>query len=441
MISEHRIPLNGRVLPPRSLRILLALLAAMLLLFVDGAPARASVPGTGTNPPVALTVPQPTGVHGVGVIKSHLVDTSRQDPWKPERKRELMVSVHYPAVRATQYPLSPWMSPGVVPVFEHLMALPGYLAIPSGSVDWVGARSNSRVAAPLDTTATSPRVVLFSTAQGTTRELNTVLIEDLASRGYIVVSIDHTYESAAVEFPNGRVEIGLNHDRGPVTQKKSIDSRVADTKFVLNRLAAVSCTSGVLGSTALPAGLAAAINTTKVGMFGHVQGGYTTAETMHADSRIHAGINLDGVMAYGDGKGGNPYLPGQAAQHGLGERPMLLMGAGTHGTPGNHDHTSGSDQSWSDFWSVHHGWKRDLTLNETALDSYTDFSFFLPQINTRVPIAPSMIELFIGRIDPVLSMNTQRVYVRSFFDLALRNRQSDLLNGPSPQYPEIKFNY
>ncbi len=33
------------------------------------------------------------------------------------------------------------------------------------------------------------------------------MAEDLASRGYIVVTIDHTHDADEVEFPDGRVEV------------------------------------------------------------------------------------------------------------------------------------------------------------------------------------------------------------------------------------------
>ncbi|MFD4559713.1 hypothetical protein ACFWP5_36270 [Streptomyces sp. NPDC058469] len=38
------------------------------------------------------------------------------------------------------------------------------------------------------------------------RTFGTTLTDDLTSRGYVVVTGDHTYEATAVEFPSGRVE-------------------------------------------------------------------------------------------------------------------------------------------------------------------------------------------------------------------------------------------
>ena len=41
------------------------------------------------------------------------------------------------------------------------------------------------------------------------RSALTGLAEDLASHGYVVAAIDHTYESFGTEFPDGRVTTGL----------------------------------------------------------------------------------------------------------------------------------------------------------------------------------------------------------------------------------------
>ncbi|GGP14508.1 hypothetical protein GCM10012278_70590 [Nonomuraea glycinis] len=58
-------------------------------------------------------------------------------------------------------------------------------------------------------------VALFSPGFGYPRETYTAIIDDLASRGHVVVSLSHTYESAAVEFPGGRLELAVSGDGGP----------------------------------------------------------------------------------------------------------------------------------------------------------------------------------------------------------------------------------
>ncbi|MFD0888431.1 hypothetical protein ACFQ08_28185, partial [Streptosporangium algeriense] len=80
---------------------------AALAVAVSAAPAHASPSSSGNasgnasgNTVARFTVPvlpKPTGPHPVGAVDLHLVDSSRADPWEPERRRELMVTLRYPA--------------------------------------------------------------------------------------------------------------------------------------------------------------------------------------------------------------------------------------------------------------------------------------------------------------------------------------------------------
>ena len=48
-------------------------------------------------------------------------------------------------------------------------------------------------------------VLLFNPAWAGHRTQNTYQVEDLASHGFIVVGVDHTYNSGPLAFPDGRV--------------------------------------------------------------------------------------------------------------------------------------------------------------------------------------------------------------------------------------------
>ncbi|RDI67991.1 hypothetical protein [Nocardia pseudobrasiliensis] len=51
---------------------------------------------------VRLTTP--TGDFAIGRDVLHMVDDGQRDPWRPERARELMVSMYYPARSAANHP-------------------------------------------------------------------------------------------------------------------------------------------------------------------------------------------------------------------------------------------------------------------------------------------------------------------------------------------------
>jgi hypothetical protein len=56
--------------------------------------------------------------------------------------------------------------------------------------------------------------VLFSPGCQYSRFVNTAQVEDLASRGYVVVTMDHTHETPT-EFPGGRFRPGVPADQLP----------------------------------------------------------------------------------------------------------------------------------------------------------------------------------------------------------------------------------
>jgi predicted dienelactone hydrolase len=115
-----------------------------------------------------------------------LVDEGRTDPWAPIGPRELMDSVWYPTVAAEESRL--------------LLDLDGITHV-NGFTD-PGAHPRAIRAAPLRTPFRLPLVVL---SPGVAFPRWTTLAEDLASRGYVVAGVDHTYEAAPITFPDGRV--------------------------------------------------------------------------------------------------------------------------------------------------------------------------------------------------------------------------------------------
>ncbi|MEO3924242.1 lipase [Micromonosporaceae bacterium B7E4] len=390
-----------------------ALLTTVTIL-TTAAPAWASTAGA------PVTLPAPSGRHQIGTVSLHLVDRSRPDPWVPSVPyRELMVSVWYPS-SGTGQPVAPYLRPGAAERFDTVRA-PQH-GIPSGRLDWAATRTHAREGAPADPRGGRRPVVLYSPGSGDPRGWGTVLVEELASRGYVVVTVDHTYESPAVEFPDGSVRgnepvltaFAQAEREGtvPALLEKLLRVRVDDTRFVLDGLAA------------LPGGLSRVVDVRRVGMFGQSAGGITAAQGMYEDRRIRVGIDLDGTLEYNREPNGTNLMP--VAVHGL-DRPFLLMGR--HGS----DHTS--EPSWRAFWSHRDGWLRDLTLAGSRHQTYTDLAAILPQAG----VGPEVVERRIGTIDPGRAVAAQRAYVVSFFDRWLRGHDDHLLDGPSPCYPEVVF--
>jgi dienelactone hydrolase len=398
--------------------------------------------GNGDLARVRLKLFAPTGPYAIGTVQLHLVDHSRRDPWVPSRPRELMVSVWYPAVTAGRYPSAPWMPLPAGSLFlSHLVgSLPssGGLAPPGGKPKTIrlpGVRlpmTAARQGAPVLSPHTYP-VVLYQPGLGDVRELGTGLVSDLASRGYVVVTIDDTYEAAEVQFPRGRVVTARPN-------QSFVDAvRVEDTRFVLDELASLASGANPDAERrALPSGLNRALNPTRGGMFGHSLGGATAAKAMATDARIGAGINLDGSMFLA-----NPALRqniSELAAHlaaQLGDRPFMIM---TH-----QGHDTHSDPSLAGFWSHLRGWRLFLTIRNSQHYSYTDLEQFLGQLLAAriVPrqLTRERVSEVIGTIHPHRAVAAERAYIAAFFDLHLRGLSSAniLLSRRSPNYPEIEF--
>jgi predicted dienelactone hydrolase len=168
-------------------RKFLAVIAGLVAIIALVAPAGAA--------PRELVLPAPTGPHRVGVTQLHLVDEDRTDPWVPTGPRELMVSVWYPTA-AAQGDRVPYAT---AEESRLLLDLYGITDVPTDSLTRV--RTHPRLGpAPLRTSPRLPLVVL-SPGLAFPRWTLTTLAEDLASRGYVVAGVDHTYEAAAVTFP------------------------------------------------------------------------------------------------------------------------------------------------------------------------------------------------------------------------------------------------
>ncbi len=405
--------------PTRLTRGVTALaLAAGALGAGAAAPAAAHTAPERPAAPVRPELPAPTGPHPVGTVTARLVDHARHDPWVTSRPyRELMVSVWYPARKTGGSGRAPYMAPGAA---ERWGAEPRH-GVPAGAVDWAGMRVHARQGAPVDGRGGRRPVLLYSAGANDPRTWNTSLVEDLASRGYVVVTVDHTYESPGVQFPDGSVadDKPLKDALAGVTDdeslsrllKKVMDVRVADDRFVLDRLGD------------LPGGLSRVVDRNRVGAVGHSAGGIAAAGTMYADKRVKAAVDLDGSLEYnGEPKG--THLT-DIARHGV-DRPLLLMGRD------GVDHTT--EPSWGAFWSRTPGWKADFTLRGSRHQTYTDLTAVLP----RAGQPRDVVERNIGTVDPARATAVRRAYVASFFDRWLRDRDDHLLDGPSPRFPEVR---
>ncbi|PYC86615.1 Tat pathway signal protein [Streptomyces tateyamensis] len=354
----------------------------------------------------------------------HLVDRGRADSWRPELPvRELAATVYYPAAPTGGCrDRAPYMLPGAAAHFDAVTAN-SYLGLgtPAGT-DWAGTATHACQDAPAAATGGPHPVLVYSPGLGEPRSWATTLVEQLAAHGYVVVTLDSTYEAPEVEFPDGRVATNVPYADPAAFITKSLAVRTADTRFLLDELTRLAAGRNPdADGRPLPARLSGALDLDRIGMFGHSLGGTAAADTMAADPRVRAGVDLDGNLTNFDGS----LMP--VAEHGL-DRPFLLVGT---------DNPDGADTApgFAAFRANTPGWTRQLQLRGAAHASFTDAEVLLPQLGLDRAELTSRL----GTLPPAAALRTERAYLAAYFDHWLRGGDSCLLDGPSPAYPAMGF--
>ncbi|MFG3496784.1 alpha/beta hydrolase family protein [Streptomyces sp. NPDC047886] len=388
--------------------------ALVIALAAPAAPvvaAPAQVPSGPTTPVAAssaqraaagVLLPGPTGPSAVGRSTLHLVDRGRPDLWVPDRPRELMVDLYYPA-RSAAGPPTRYADPREARLLVEAAGVRDAATVAKLSATrahGVGGARPERGRHPL---------VLLSPGFGGPAYSLTTLAEDLASRGFVVAAVDHAYESVGTLFPGGRVLTCVACDKVETVEdlRRATVNRAQDLSFVLDRLTGPR--------PAWP--YASLIDRERTGAAGHSLGGAAAASVMAHDDRVRAGINMDG--AFGD----------PVPADGLGGRPFMMLG-----TQEDIHLPGGEDATWDAAWRNLDGWKRWLSVAGTHHLTFSDVPVLFDQLNLPYPGTPPTIAA--GR-----AIDLTRAYTAAFFDLHLRHRPQPLLDGPTPDHPEVRFTH
>ena len=408
-----RFPARQPSLPATSIRRRTALLSGIGLPL--GLLAAKATPALALRPAASrLRLPAPTGYYRIGTTSLHLVDPSRPDPWVPSQQtRELMIQLWYPADPVEGYLRAPYMTSRTARAYEKSQSLP--------VLNWPVTAAH--LGAPVHPRERGWPVVLYSHSLGGERFETTSLVQDLASNGYVVVTIDHVHDAGVVVLPDGRVETvavpAFTDANQAELSAKEIGSRVADVRFVLDRLAVISGGGNPDHERRpLPQGLHDALDLRRAGMFGQSDGGSTTAHALHADARLTAGVNLDGTL----------WTPQAVAGS---DHALLLFG--------RQDLDPFEAATWAQFEAAQRGPRLQLNLTGSKHATFTDFAPLLSQVAPILHRPPSWIIDGIGTINGLRAVAVERAYIGAFFDRYLRHQDSSLLRGPSPRYPEVVF--
>jgi len=255
-------------------------------------------------------LPAPRGKYAVARIGYDWVDGSRPEALSkiPNAHREIMVYVWYPAELGMRNKAAEYL-PGVASIAKS----PESQSMKSFWDDDWGLVVSGQI--ETDTSERSPiaegkeqfPLVVFSPGLGDPSTAYTTLIEEVVSRGYIVASIEPTYEVPAVAFPDGRVVPSSEAATGrnlPVipgeTREKwlqrlhaadapHLDKWAADIRFTIDQITSLN----VAGKNAAP--FSGRVDLNKIAAWGHSFGGRAAPRACQLDRRIKACLNADGL--------------------------------------------------------------------------------------------------------------------------------------------------
>lgn len=368
---------------------------------------------------VGILLPAPTGDFATGTTLIHLRDEDRVDPLAPNgQPRELMVQLWYPTDDPVG-PLAPYAPPAEAETLQQ------FYPIPPGAFT---ATTNSHTRAPV--AAGEHEVVFFHHGLCAARTDSTIVAEQLASEGYIVVALGSTREMPAVAFPDGRVITTIDptfctagSDFSPDNQailERLLQVRVDDVTFTLDQLEqANEGQDPDVDGAPMPQGLSGSMNLSGVGIYGHSFGGGTAAAVMFDDSRFVAGVDLDG------------FIVGPVARAGL-DRPFLVVGSSYH--------TPEMDPSWSTFLPALRGWHRWFSVTDAGHYRFVDLGGSAMRWGLDATLESqdpeTWTEVF-GDIDDAASQQIDRALVSGFFGTFLRNEPAAILDDPSAAFPDL----
>lgn len=371
-------------------------------------------------------LPKPEGKFLVGTTYLSFTDKTRKGIYTESgEERELAVQVWYPADSIEGKDVLCYMPKEVSRLLAKSMSAPPWIYSP-----FAGIKTNSYYNAPLLSGNEQFPVLIFSHGYTLMAGQNTILMEELASHGYVVFSLSHTYETCASIFPDGRIipfkaeqmnilkeegiKVTKEYDgdqnsnafieymvKNAVAVRKGVQVWSEDTIFVTNQIEKMNL--GEIGDT-----FKGRLDMDKLGIFGHSFGGATAGQVCSFDTRFKAFVNLDGY----------PY--GDVINRKLSQPFMVLSSISVQNNISAGYHPEQTGYMIVGIEGCEH------------LD-FTDFTVLLPALKKLdMPGA-------LGTIKGERQVRILKDYILSFFNKKLKGGEEPLIDQKLVKYPEVKI--
>ncbi|MCX6060342.1 MAG: hypothetical protein NTW69_19625 [Chloroflexi bacterium] len=367
--------------------------------------------------PVLLPVPaipKPGGPLNVGTTIFELTDESRKELYSSkDEARSFMVQVWYPANPLPENKKAPWMSRSDIygPAISTFLNLPPYF------LDHLAlAKTPAYIDAPIAETKISYPMILFSHGWNGFNAQNTGQMIQLASRGYVVVAVNHTYGAVATVFPDGRIAYNNPSalpDGAPdadyeIAARKLVNQWAGDLAYTLDHLS--------IRNNDKSDSYYSKLDFDRIGVYGHSTGGGAAIQFCGIDPRCKALLGMDPFM--------RP-VSAEVLANGITQPAFFMFSQGWADLV-----DSKNNQLFNRFYPNVTDSKGAISINGTKHYDFSD----LPLLS---PIAPQL-----GLKGPLNGNRVTEIvnaYLIDFFEMTLNGKPSNLFSGNFTEYPEVKL--
>ena len=359
-------------------------------------------------------IPTPSGPYPVGTRIYELTDPARKELYSgKDEPRRFMIQIWYPAEIDPADQRASWMSNAET----FAPAIAGQIGMPSFFLDHLAlvkipAYKESKVAL----SDQSYPVILFSHGWNGFNAQNTSQALELASHGYVVIGIQHTYGAVITVFNDGTV--AKNNPSAlpagaPTEEYESAahilsDQWASDMGFTLDFMQ--------LQNDDPNSPFRALLDFDLVGVYGHSTGGGAAIQFCGTDTRCKSLLGMDPFMrpvSY-------EVIDGGVTQ------PSFFM----FSQKWKDDVESRNNELFHKFYPNVQQPFGVISIDGTSHYDFADLpllSPLAPQLGLKGPINGKRVTIIIND------------YLLSFFDMTLKGETTDIFDTQNQKYSEVKF--
>lgn len=264
-------------------------------------------------------LPAPGGQYAVGIMEIFFEDKGREEliTGTPDDHRSFLTTVWYPAENKKSSVKAPYISADIAWYIAERKAPFSFLLSHFNLIE-----TNSFIGAPISNNQARYPVLIFSHGYESHPSMYHSFVEEIASHGYIIFFINHTYESSGTSLPDGttiftdtatvnssfdwsKIEPHYNRYLEAKTEEEkkiAIFGALKSTGFhdrVKYWAKDVTYLIDQISDNNFHHAFKDKMDLQNLGIIGHSIGGSLAVEMLLKDHRIKVGVNLDGGQ-YGD---------------------------------------------------------------------------------------------------------------------------------------------